>query len=154
MSALFSFLGGSVFRMLWGEISSAWTSHQEHKHEIERLKVQGDIDAAAHARNLEAIRVQADMGIKVLEAQTSSQVEILDVGTFGRVVDMTGAKSGYAIVDVWNGIIRPLLATEAIILISLHVYRNDWTLDEYSMNLIAAVLGIYLADRSLMKRGK
>ena len=39
ISALVSFLGGSVFRMLWGEISAWLTKAQDHKHEIERGRV-------------------------------------------------------------------------------------------------------------------
>ena len=37
MGALISFLGSSIFRMIWGEASAAWTKHQDHKHEIEEL---------------------------------------------------------------------------------------------------------------------
>ena len=40
-SALFSFLGGSVFRMIWGEVSSFIEKRQEHAQEIERMRLQG-----------------------------------------------------------------------------------------------------------------
>ena len=37
-SALFSFLGGSVFRMVWGEVSTWVTAKQDHAHENEKMK--------------------------------------------------------------------------------------------------------------------
>jgi len=43
MGALFSFLSGSVFRMLWGEIASFITKAQDHKQELELAKLQASI---------------------------------------------------------------------------------------------------------------
>ena len=40
MSALISFLGGSAFRMVWGEVSSYFNKRQDHQHEMERMKAQ------------------------------------------------------------------------------------------------------------------
>jgi hypothetical protein len=36
----------------------------------------------------------------------------------------------------------------------LHVARAGWTLDEQGWALLGAILGIYVADRTLTKRGK
>lgn len=72
ISALFSFLGGSVFRMIWGEVSHWLTARQDHTFEIERLRLQADMDAAQHARNLEAIRMQADLGVKTIQVQAEA----------------------------------------------------------------------------------
>ena len=36
----------------------------------------------------------------------------------------------------------------------LHFYRAGWVLDEQGWALVGAVLGIYVADRTLFKRGK
>jgi hypothetical protein len=64
ISALVSFLGGSIFRTIWGELSVWITARQDHAHEIERMRLQGDLDAAAHARNLDAIRVRPGWACK------------------------------------------------------------------------------------------
>lgn len=69
LSALSSFLGGSAFRTIWGEVSSYFQKKQDHGFEIERMKLQGDLEEVQHARNLAAIRLQADMGVKAIEAQ-------------------------------------------------------------------------------------
>ena len=35
--ALISFLGGSVFRMVWGEIASWYSKKMDHEHEMAHL---------------------------------------------------------------------------------------------------------------------
>ena len=72
IAALISFLGGSVFRMLWGEISVWLTKKQEHAQELERLRLQNDLDAAQHARQQEAVRLQAELGIKMVQVQAEA----------------------------------------------------------------------------------
>jgi hypothetical protein len=39
-------------------------------------------------------------------------------------------------------------------LVALHFYRHNWTLDEQGWALVGAALGIFVADRTLFKRGK
>ena len=69
MSALLSFLGGSAFRMIWGEVSTWLTKKQDHRHEMEMMQLQADLDARRHAMQLDAIREQAKAGVQVIEAQ-------------------------------------------------------------------------------------
>jgi hypothetical protein len=153
-SAVISFLGGSVFRMIWGEISAFLTARQEHEHELDRLRLQGELDAAAHVRQLETMKAQHDMGVELIRVQSDADLGKIDADIFGRAVTMTGQLTGFAIVDVWNGVIRPALATVCIALVVLHFYRHDWTLDEQGWSLVGAALGVYVADRMLFKRGK
>lgn len=153
-SAVLSFLGGSAFRMIWGEISAWMTARQEHAHELERLRLQGELDAAAHARQLEAIKAQHEMGVELIRVQSDADLAKIDADIFGQAVAMTGQLTGFALVDVWNGIIRPALATLCMGLVALHFWRHDWTLDEQGWALVGASLGIFVADRTLFKRGK
>jgi hypothetical protein len=153
-SALFSFLGGTAFRMIWGEVSAYLTSRQDHKQELDRLRLQGDLDAAAHARQLESIRAQHDMGVEVIRVQSDADLSKIDADMFGQAVALTGKLSGFAIVDIWNGVIRPALASLCMALVVLHFYRHNWTLDEQGWALVGASLGIFVADRALFKRGK
>ena len=78
LATLLSFLGGSAFRMLWGEISAAWTKYQDHKHELALLQVQAAMEAARHAQNLEAIRVQAELGVKTIAVQAEADIARTD----------------------------------------------------------------------------
>lgn len=154
LSAILSFFGGSVFRMLWGEISSMLNKRQDHSHEIERLRIQAEAEAAQHARNLEAIKVQHEMGVQVIRVQGEQDVARAEANAWEDAVKSIGRQSGIWVVDLWNGIIRPMLATICTALVVLHFWRAGWVLDEQGWALVGAVLGIYVADRTLYKRGK
>jgi hypothetical protein len=153
MSALVSFLGGSAFRMVWGEVSHFLTARQEHKHELERNDQQARLDSAAHARNLEAMRVQSDLGIKSIEAASFAHSSAADDDAFLAAVRATATPSGIRWVDAWNQSIRPGVATVAVaamlVEIALVGALTDWHREVFS-----AALGLYLADRALAKRGK
>ena len=60
ISALVSFLGGSVFRMIWGEASAYLNKRQDHRHETEMLKVQAELEQAKHGRDLEQMTTAFD----------------------------------------------------------------------------------------------
>lgn len=154
IASLLSFLGGSVFRMIWGEVSAFLTARQEHAHELQRLRLQMEADAAQHDRQQAAIRLQHELGVQTIRVQADADLSKLDAQAFGEAVSLTGKTTGFAFVDIWNGIIRPALATECMFLVTLHFYRHNWTLDEQGWALIGAALGIFVADRSLFKRNK
>ena len=153
MSALFTFLGGSVFRMLWGEISHWLTERQNHTYEIERMRVQGELEAAQHARNMEAIKVQADLQIEVVKVQAEAAVAGIEAEGWLEAVKATAIKTGVLWVDAWNAMIRPGTATWAIAMISASEFHLI-VLSEFAASVCSAALGIYLADRNLAKRGK
>jgi len=153
-SSLISFLGGSAFRMMWGEISAFFTAKQEHVYEIERMKVQGLLEDEQHQRNMEAIKIQAELGVKVIEAQREADLDRIEYGAWASVVESTTKLTGIKFIDAWNGAIRPALATMAMFIIIGEVVSTGFALSMWVMDLVAAILGIYMADRSLMKRGK
>lgn len=153
LSALFSFLGGSVFRMIWGEVSSYLTARQSHKFEVERMRVQADLDAAQHQRTMEAIKLQADMGVKVIEAQAEAAVGETEAQGWLEAVKATGKAIGVAWVDAWNAGIRPATATWALLMLTFGEFRLI-TVSDNVVQIAGAALGIYLADRALLKRGK
>lgn len=154
ISAIISFLGGSVFRMIWGEVSSLLTARQSHAQEMERLKLQGELDAAQHARNLESLKLQNDLGVKEIRVQAEADLSRLDTEGFYSAVSNAMKPTGIKLVDAWNGVIRPLCATIAIAMWVLSLYRAEWTLGAWDQELTAAVLGFFFADRTLGKRGK
>jgi hypothetical protein len=153
ISALISFLGGSVFRMIWGEVSAWLTAKQEHNHEIERMRLQGELDAAQHARNQDAIKLQADLGVKTINVQAESAISQTEADGWLETVKATGRAIGVAWVDAWNASIRPGVATWSIVMMTLAEFAVIH-MSENTASVCAAALGIYLADRSLMKRGK
>jgi hypothetical protein len=163
-TSLIAFLGGSAFRMIWGELSSHFSKSQEHSMEIERIKLQGELDASQHARNLEAITVQAGLGVKTIQvqaeaevlsirAQSESLVSQVEANGWFEAVKDTGKSIGIAWVDAWNSAIRPGVATWSIIMMTLGEF-GVIALSDNTLAISGAALGIYLADRTLAKRGK
>lgn len=153
-TAIVSMLGGSAFRAIWGEVSDWFTTRQNHKQELERLQAQEAIDAAAHARNLESMRLQSDLGIKLIEVQGSQALSGVEGSAWADIVTSTAKTTGIFFIDAWNGSVRPLLATLAICVVIAGFVKNGFVMSEWDRDLVGAILGIYLADRSLAKRGK
>lgn len=154
ITALFSFLGGNVFRMIFGEVISFLNKKQDHAQEVERMQIQATIDAAQHARNLEAIKVQADLGVKTIQVQAEAAIGEIEAQGWLEAVKATAIKTGIFWVDAWNAIIRPGVATWSVVMLTLAEIGAISHLSDNVMAISGCALGIYLADRSLMKRGK
>lgn len=158
MGALISFLGGSAFRLIWGELASYFSKKQEHKYEQQRMLLQGKLDSEAHTRQMDGIRIQAQLGIKTIEVQRDADVARVEADAWRDAVSAARAPTGIKFVDAWNGLIRPLWSTFAIALWAWfelrHMAVNDWMITAFSLDLIAMVAGFVFADRSLLRRGK
>lgn len=154
MSALISFLGGSAFRAVWGEFSQWMTARQEHKYELARMQAQGALDAAQHSRNIESIRVQAELGVKTIEVQADADQSREAAAAFREAMKVAAAPTGIAWVDAWNASVRPSFATVVLALWLLSLYVRNWTLGPWDLDVMGAVIGFFFADRMLGKRGK
>lgn len=154
MSAVLSFFGGSAFRWIFGEISAYLNKREDHRLEMERMRLEGTLAAEQHARNLEAIKVQAEAGIKTIAVQRDADVARIDAGAWAEAVAAVGRPSGIRWLDAWNGAIRPMLATIAIAWICFEVYTVGFVLSDWHKEIAGGILGIYIADRSLAKRGR
>lgn len=153
MSALLSFLGGSAFRMVWGEVSHFIGRRQEHKYEVERLHQQGQLEAQAHERNLAGMRLQSELGIKEIYVQQEAATAAGELDAWVDAVKATSRQTGVKWIDAWNQSIRPMVATVAVgamlVEIAMLGHLTSWHHEVFS-----AALGLYLADRALAKRGK
>jgi hypothetical protein len=153
LTSLISFLGGATFRMVWGEVSAWLTKRQDHRYEIERMQVQGQLDAAQHERNLASIKLQADLQVKVIEAQSEAVVGEIAAQGWLEAVKATGRQVGVKWIDAWNATIRPGVATWSIAMLTFGEF-GLLVLSENAVSVCSAALGIYLAERNLIKRGK
>ena len=154
MGGVLAFLGGSAFRMIWGEVSAAITKHQDHRHEMMRMEAQAKIDAAQHSRNLESLRLQHDLGVKEIRVQAEAYGEKIEDDAWLSVVQATSKSSGFWPVDAWNQGIRPAGATMALMMIFIEVVVAGCVIGPETRDVLYAFLGIYIADRSLKHRGK
>ncbi len=153
LSAIFSFFATTSFRMIWGELASWLTAAREHAREVDRLQLQEQIAAAQHARNLAAIKVQAELGVQTIRVQAEADLDRTEAEAWRALSESTARSSGLWLIDAWNGVIRPGCATWAVAMVTGH-YARWWMLDEQGWALCGAALGLYLAQRDLFKRGK
>jgi hypothetical protein len=154
LSGLFSFLGGSVFRMIWGEVSNFITAKQDHGFELERMKVQGELDAAQHARNQEAIKLQHDMGVDTIRVQADADIGRIETDGWFNAVQQAMKPIGVAWVDAWNGTIRPLAATIVLCLWVSALVQQGFVTNDWDRSVMGVVLGFFFADRMMGKKGK
>lgn len=152
-TALLSFLGGGMARMIFGELVAFINKWVDHKQELERIQQQEERDAALHARNMEAIKTQAELGVKTIQVQAEAAISTLETEAFLEAVKGTTKTVGIAWVDAWNAVIRPAVASWSIFMITGEALRL-WALSETTLAICGASLGIYLATRDLFKRGK
>lgn len=154
MSAILTFLGGSAFRMVFGEISAFFKHKQEMKAELERMKLQNILDDAQHQRNMTAIKIQADLGVQTIRVQSDADVSKVEAEAFREAMIRASVPTGIKWVDAWNASVRPAFATLALWLWLAALYQKEWTMSEWDLSMLGAVAGFYFADRTLRKIGK
>jgi hypothetical protein len=150
-AAIFSFLGGAAGRALIGQAIDWLKAKQEHQQEMERLRLQGELDAAVHARQQESIRLQAQLNVQQVQVQGDADVAKLEAQAFTEAMKSANVQTGVRWIDGWNGSIRPSAATVAVLLWLLKVIKAGLVLTAWDENLVASVLGYYFADRHIAK---
>ena len=139
--------------MIWGEVSSWVNKKLEHTQEMDRMRLQADLDERAHQRRMESVRFEAEQQVKIIHVQAEAAVGQLEAEGWLEAVKATGRKVGVAWVDAWNAGIRPGLATWGIIMLTLEAFALA-QITEGTASVIFAALGIFVADRTLGKKGK
>lgn len=154
MTALFTFLGGSTIRMFLGWLFAWLDKKQDQANELARMKLQGELDNQQHANNMEAIRVQAELGVKTIQVQGEIDIEKLEAAGFLDAAKEAMKPTGIMFVDAWNGIIRPLAASIAIILWVNALNVAGWKMSEWDKELVGVILGFFFASRVMQRSGK
>jgi hypothetical protein len=158
MSAILSFLGGSAFRAVWGEVSHWFTARQELKAELARMKLQGQLEAEQHGRQMQSIQLQHDLGVQTIRVQADAAMAEADAQIFREAQARAAQPTGIAWVDAWNGCIRPAFGTFSLYVILLICQRAGWQIPALAaagvLDVVFSIVGFYFADRTLRKAGK
>lgn len=158
MSAIFSFLGGSAFRAIWGEVSHWFTAKQELKAELAKMQLQEQFAATQHTRNLAAIQQQADLGVKTIHVQADAALAESDAAAWRENMARAAAPTGIRWVDAWNGCIRPAFGTLALGFVCFLCWQAGPDVAKLQALGVAevmfSVIGFFFADRTLKKAGK
>lgn len=169
MLAILSFLGGSVGRMLFEKIFSLIERKQDHEQELASLRLQGELDAAQHLRNIELTNLQAQLKVQFAEIEQQGAREAMDGEAF--IESIRNAKpSGITWIDGASALVRPLTAYLSLgILIGVLVWLGPETLRsmtdvqraalgatiiEFFLSLAATAIGWFFGSRSLMPSKK
>jgi hypothetical protein len=149
MGGILSFLGGTAFRWLFGEVIGFFKARQEHAQELERMRLSADLERARAELQRQAIQQAADMGVRIVEAQSAAAAEKLAGEAFLAAVqgaNDAGKRADW--IGAWNACIRPLLATVSIVLlVGQAVAPQVFVLTALTLELICAVLGVFVGGR-------
>lgn len=154
MGAIISFLGGSAFRAVWGEVSTWLNNKQAHSQEMERMKLQNDLAIAASAQQLAMLQAQSAAGLQTIQAQSTAAMSAADADAFTAGMKAFGTPTGVKWVDAWNGMVRPAFATTVWVLWLAIVCKNQFVATAWDLDMMGSVAGFYFADRSLRRNGK
>lgn len=148
MGGLLSFLGGTAFRWLFGEIFGFIKAKQEHAQELERMRLSLDQEAQRHKWQQEAIAAQAAAGVKVIEAQTEASARAMSDQMLLTTMQTMGTPSGIKWIDGFNALIRPELAQVSIILlVGNAIWPQHVILTGLVGEVVCAALGLFLGGR-------
>lgn len=142
-----TFLGSAFARWAFGEVVDYFKNKQEASRELALMELQEKINAATHARNLEAMQKTADLQLKVFTEQAKYKLEQTDLDIYGKAVEGTFKQTGIYLIDAWNGAIRPLLATIAIYVWLRHLSQVGWVPSQWDLELMSSVLGLFVGGR-------
>lgn len=151
---ILEFLGGAAFRAITGQIVSVWTKYQDHKHEVELLKLQNDIEGARAERQIKQQELAATLQVRTVEIQRDADVMREEAVAFKEAMASAFKPSGIRWVDAWNGVIRPAFATLCMYLWFSALQQQGWTVTEWDKDLISVIVGFFFADRQMRKSGK
>lgn len=158
MLTLFSFLGGSAFRLIFGGVMDWLNKRQDHQHEMELQRLQSELEANRHARDLERIRLQSDLKITEVKVMGDVAEQKVMADAFLEAVKATQVVTGVKWVDALNAVIRPSGAIISLLLwiVSVTVafsvadaamIKAGAVLTEFDKTLISAFLGVFVGDR-------
>ena len=150
-SALISFFGGAAFRYVIGRALDWLEKRQEFLQEQARLEFQEKIDASRFSRQMESIRLQAELKVQQVKVEGEAAEDLESARAFTEAMKVANVKTGNVYIDAWNGSIRPAAASVALGLWVLKIARAWFELTAWDMDLISAILGYYFADRHMGK---
>ena len=140
--------------MIWGEVAAFVKARQDHRHELDLLTAQAQLEAQAFERNQSALRLQSELGIRKVQVQAEADLERIDAAGFYSAVGDAMKPVGVAWVDAFNAAIRPVAASICLILWVFELAVAGWVMREWDQMLVATILGFFFASRELTKRGK
>lgn len=140
--------------MIWAAFAEWLEKKQEHAHEQERMRMQAGLDKARHEQDCERVRLQYELGVKEIMVKADADIERAEADAFVAAIAAANKPTGIVWVDAWNGCIRPLTATIALLLWLSAMAVENWQMTDWDKELIAVAIGFYFANRELARGRK
>lgn len=147
IAALFSFLGGTAFRLVFGGVMDYLNKLQDHKQSLETQRLQNELEDKRHARDIARLKLQSELGVKEIQIAGDVAISKAEMDAFVQAVQATKIVTGIKWVDAWNQTIRPLGATIALTIWVCTMVAAAFVLTEFDQTLISAFLGIFVGER-------
>jgi hypothetical protein len=154
LPALLSFLGGATARAVIGHVIKWFEQKQTHMQEMEKLRLQAELDQAAHVRQQDLIKLQSDLKLGEIKLVGENAIGLAEANAFTEAMKVANTPTGNWFIDAWNGSIRPAAGTIAITIWLLKIIKAGFTVTSWDENLVASILGYYFADRQLGKKNR
>lgn len=154
LATLLPLLGGATFRAAMGEVVRWLQTRQEHAAEVEMLRLQAELEDKRAAREADAIRLQAQLGVQTIQIKGENDLALEEARAFSALQAAAAKPSGIRWVDAWNASVRPAFATIALVLWALALWRQGFSLTEWDRAVMGVVIGFFFADRSLRRMGR
>lgn len=174
MLTLISFLGGGAFRLIFGGVMEYLNKRQEHQQELDRLRLQDEIEDRRAERQASIIRLQSELNIKEVQVAGDIAIEKAAADAFAEAVKATAVKTGIGWVDAWNAAIRPCGASISLLIWTVSMILAFWvamnaidqlsaantvkavhdSLSEFDRTLISAFLGVFVGERIHKRMGR
>jgi len=154
LTTLFTFLGGTAFRLVFGQVMDWLNKKQDHQMEMDLQKLQSQLDAERHTRDLERLRLQADLKVQEVQIVAEAAEQKAMAEAFVEAVKGTSKDTGVKWINGWNGSIRPAGATISLLLWVGSIIKAGLVLVDFDKTLIAAFLGVFVGDRIDSNRKK
>lgn len=151
-SAILSFLGGATARAVIGHAIGWLEKKQNHAQEMDRMRLQAELDQSAHDRNTALIQLQASLNVAEIKLVGENAIGLAEAQAFTEAMKAANKPTGVRWIDGWNGAIRPSAATISIALWLLKFVKGGLVLTSWDEQLVASILGYYFADRHMGKR--
>lgn len=151
---ILEFLGGAAFRALAGQVISAWTKWQDHRHEKEMLELQMQFDERRADLQIKQQELAAKLQIQTIDVQRDADVQREEASAFREAMAAAWRPTGVKWVDAWNSAVRPAFATLCLWLWLMALHANGWQLQVYDKELMGLVVGFFFADRQMKRAGK
>lgn len=146
---LISFIGGTAFRWILGEVFGFLRARDEHKAEMARMQMQMQMEQQRAQLQRDSIQQAHTLGLQIIEAQSAAAAEAMAGQTLLAAVqgaNEAGKRSDW--IGAFNALIRPQLAQVAIIMLVLQAFfPGVVTLTPVMVDLFCAVLGVFVGER-------